>query len=110
MANFIKNTANICIDCLNACGKCPWTAVDPKTGAIRFEPVEGWDAEEVTLLLRTDSNGNRVIVQTYKIKSCPLFEKDDRKHKRDTTALSPAESKWFLENIRSILRGWADGE
>lgn len=109
MANNM-NKANICIDCKKACGQCPWSEFDPQTGKIRFEPVEGWDAEEVTLFLGAYGNGKKAIVKTYKIKACPLFEKDDRKCKRDSKVLTPAESKWFLENIRHILRGWANGK
>lgn len=34
-----------CWTCANALGGCSWTAIDPKTNKVRFEPVSGLDAE-----------------------------------------------------------------
>lgn len=36
----------LCWSCRRACGGCSWTARDPKTHEVRFEPVEGWEAEK----------------------------------------------------------------
>lgn len=68
------NGCNICFDCQNACGGCSWTAVDTtKRGKpIKFEPVDGWDAE---LVYRKGNTGT--IVKTYSIKSCPQFVPDE---------------------------------
>lgn len=67
--------ANICIDCQRACGGCSWSEINPETGKPRFQPVEGWTAEEVLLLVGS-SGRNKVISQTYKITACPLFVPD----------------------------------
>ena len=74
-----KNVANICIDCKKSAGLCSWSAVDRKTGELKFEPVPGWTAEKVKLRIQGDKNGNVRYADTYSIKACPLFEKDERK-------------------------------
>lgn len=38
-------TETKCINCVNACGGCSWSEVDPSTNRIRYEPVKGWTAE-----------------------------------------------------------------
>lgn len=53
-----------CWTCKNACGGCSWSR--------EFKPVEGWTAEPNYL----KSNG--VWADTYKIISCPQYEKDKR--------------------------------
>lgn len=42
----------------------------PCTWAMRFEPVEGWEAEETML------GGDHKNVLSYKVIKCPLFEPD----------------------------------
>ena len=64
-----KSNANICFTCENACGKCPWSAVDQKTGHVKFDPVPGWTAEKV--LLRVGKKGT---TETYHITECPLYK------------------------------------
>lgn len=59
---------NICFDCDNACGDCSWSAVDPDTGKLRFEPVPGWTATPVKLNM-----GKGRIHDTYHITACPQF-------------------------------------
>lgn len=74
-----KNVANICIDCKRSTGLCPWSAADPKTGKLLFEPVPGWTAEKVKLRCGAGRNGEAQYQDTYSIKACPLFERDERK-------------------------------
>lgn len=69
---YYKSNANICFTCENACGKCPWSAVDQKTGQVKFDPVPGWTAEKV--LLRIGKNRSSAYVETYHITDCPLYE------------------------------------
>lgn len=58
-----QKTANICIDCANACGGCSWSR--------DFTPVPGWTAEKVT---RRVKNGKYWYWgETYKITACPQF-------------------------------------
>ena len=101
-------TANICFDCKNACGGCSWSEFDPDTGKVRFQPVDGWDAEEVDLNVGSSGRGRADVVKTYSIKSCPQFEKDEDRH-TDRRELTEEQSKWFEANIERILREWADG-
>ena len=109
MSEVIQNRANICIDCKKACGGCSWSAVDPATGRILFEPVPGWTAEEVPFFV-TGGHGCRKIDTTYKITACPEFEEDIRPNKRGCMQLSKEESDFFLMDIRRILRRWATEE
>lgn len=101
--------ANICIDCKKACGGCSWSAADPVTGKLLFQPVPGWTAEKVTLKLGGcgEKKYDRM-AETYRITACPEFEEDTYTIKHDCKQLSPAESAWFLDNVREILRKWAD--
>ena len=68
--------ANICFNCQKACGKCSWTAVDPVTKKIRFEPIPGWTAEKVKLLTG-HSHYNAVVIDTYHITGCPEYLADE---------------------------------
>ena len=107
MANTTQNRANICIDCKKACGGCSWSAADPVTGKLLFEPVPGWTAERVPYSLSTVRGKPRQVF-TYIITACPLFEGDERENRHDCKQLSPEQDKWFLENVERILREWAD--
>ena len=102
-----KNRANICFDCENACGGCSWSAVDPETDKVRFEPVPGWTAEPVYKRIGSNERGER-LVETYKITACPQFIGSEYKIKQDYNQLSEEQSDWFLKNIRQILRRWED--
>ncbi len=51
---------SLCWKCSRATGFCPWSR--------EFEPVQGWDAVQTTV------DG----IESYEVKSCPLFEKDKR--------------------------------
>lgn len=64
---------NLCFDCNRSFGKCPWTEVDRNTGAIKFQPIEGWKIE--TKRVKT----GREWRFTEQIVECPLFDKTDRK-------------------------------
>ena len=63
---------NICWDCENYCGGCSWTAVDEKTGEVKFVPVPGWKTKDIRI--RTGRNW-RVTTQ---IVDCPLFKPDEK--------------------------------
>lgn len=82
--NKSPHKTNICFDCGRACGGCPWSAVNPETGKVRFEPVPGWTATPMTLIVG-HGKGGAVVAQTYHITACPLFVKDTKKAKRDKT-------------------------
>ena len=79
--------ANICFDCKKACGGCSWSAVDPDTNKLKFEPIPGWTARKTVLNVGSDRFG-RNLVETYHITECPLFEKEDAKRKSDTQELT----------------------
>ncbi len=72
-------TANICIDCKNACGGCPWTRWDEENKRVAFEPVPGWTAEKVPFKGSHGRHSTRPYGDeaeyTYKITACPLFER-----------------------------------
>ena len=70
-----QQRGNICFDCANACGGCPWTAVDPVTNKIRFEPVPGWTAKKRTFVVGRNRGGRKTWVETYAIENCPLERK-----------------------------------
>ena len=77
----------LCWSCRRACGGCSWTARDPKTHEIRFEPVEGWEAEK-TVVRGTSSRrqGHKLegystyhyAMESYRLLRCPLYEPDTR--------------------------------
>ena len=69
---------NICWDCANATGRCPWSA--------GFKPIKGWTAEKVE---RTGSYG---LITTYYISACPLFVRDAINFGQ--IHLKEAEEKW----------------
>lgn len=70
-----QTKANICFECQKACGGCSWSAVDPVTHKLRFEPVPGWTAKKV--LMKSWSWKTRCeYVETYHITACPEFEPD----------------------------------
>ena len=55
---------SLCWKCSRATGFCSWSR--------DFEPVQGWDAVQTVI---KSSDGN---VDSYEVKSCPLFERDER--------------------------------
>ena len=70
---------NICIECEKACGGCSWSAADPITGKLLFEPVPGWTATPVLLNLGRHFDGRKSYAQTYHITACPEFVPAERK-------------------------------
>jgi len=98
---------NICFDCKKACGKCSWSAIDPVTGKVKFEPVPGWTAEKMEINFSW-SNGRPCFSETYHITACPLFERDEPREANDRE-LTYTESKDFMSNLRHMLRRWEDG-
>lgn len=73
-----SETGNICFECKNACGGCPWTRWDEEKGRVAFDPVPGWTAEIVPFRgipgRHTRSRNGVEYDYTYKITACPLFE------------------------------------
>ncbi|MBE7092996.1 MAG: hypothetical protein E7365_07470 [Clostridiales bacterium] len=57
----------LCWDCQNALGRCPWSA--------RGEEVEGWTAEKTLIPNGCDSE----YTESYKITKCPMFIKDEER-------------------------------
>ena len=63
-----EHSGQPCWSCQNATGGCPWSD--------RLEPVPGWDAKPVRRPTGT-SHEKRVIMDTYAIKSCPMYLEDE---------------------------------
>ncbi len=59
---YVPPKLTLCWGCKNATGGCSWSA--------RLEPVPGWDA------VATAIKCTGVPVQSYHVRSCPLFEPD----------------------------------
>lgn len=91
------DTTNICFDCQRATGRCPWSTLDPETGAPAFRPVLGWTAIRVKLRLGYD-NGEPVLADTYHITACPMFI-PDAPRKSDSAQMS-------LEDLNRLLKKW----
>lgn len=64
----------LCWGCKNACGGCSWTEWDVAKGATRFQPVEGWVAEQ-TELLSYCKGATRKTTTSYRVIACPLYVK-----------------------------------
>lgn len=58
---------SLCWTCAKACGGCCWTQYG------RFEPVQGWIAEETKLKINGGRNEKSYLVYT-----CPEFSPDRR--------------------------------
>ena len=97
----MNRTANICIDCQNACGGCSWSAWDNDADRPRYEPVPGWTAKRVLLNLG-DADGGPRFVYTYQITACPQFVPDPPRKRRpsDRYALTEEQSRLFLARMR----------
>lgn len=65
--------SNICIDCKKSVGLCPWSACDPVTKKLLFQPVPGWTATPTKLKVYKGR-----MEASYNITACPLFEPDTR--------------------------------
>ena len=70
----VGRTTNICFDCENACGGCPWSH--------SAQPVPGWTAKKT--VIRSSTTHNRrseyYTIDTYHITACPMFVRTpDRK-------------------------------
>ena len=65
----LKDT--LCWHCEKACGYCSWSEWDTNRGAVRFEPVEGWETVPSIIF-----NG-RMPVETHIVLSCPEFVQED---------------------------------
>ena len=68
-SQFYGYGSNICFDCENCYGRCPWTAIDPETGKVKFEPVDGWKTQK-----RSRRNNGRQWEVVEQIIECPLFK------------------------------------
>lgn len=78
---------SICGYCKRACGKCPWSEIDPETDKPRFQPVEGWEAEP-----------SSVWPDGWQVKNCPLHEPDEPRWS------PPVECT--LEQLQVLARKW----
>lgn len=77
LADCLKTTTGqLCWDCANAYGGCPWTAIDPKTHRPMFRPVPGWDATPTVHIAKQSKYGN---TESYRIRGCPLFVREVRR-------------------------------
>lgn len=75
LEDYLVEAGRLCWRCQNAYGDCPWTEVDPVTEKVKFQPVPGWTA---TPTRRSTTRGpEKVIVEGYSIKACPLFIPDN---------------------------------
>lgn len=75
-----RKKGNICMDCKNACGGCPWTRWDENNKRVAFEPVPGWTAVKVPFKGKHGRHSDRPYADeeleyTYHITACPLFER-----------------------------------
>ena len=100
-------TTNICFDCKKACGGCSWSAVDPVTGKVKYEPVPGWTARKVRYCVGY-SGRKRVYTDTYHITACPLFDGDGAKEE-DERELTYTESEDFKGLAGYLVKRWEDG-
>ena len=57
----------LCIDCMTPSPTCSWK--------YNLTPVDGWDAEEYDLKV---SKTHKDTYKSYTVKSCPLYEKNER--------------------------------
>lgn len=69
--------STICWSCKRACGGCAWSK--------KFEPVEGWNAEETLVKnwkywKRRDGvkMSKPEYTKSYVVKSCPLYQRERR--------------------------------
>ena len=74
LSDCLTHAGQLCWDCANAYGGCPWTAVDPVTHRTAFQPVPGWDAVP-TVHISSSKYGN---TESYRIRGCPLFVQEER--------------------------------
>lgn len=91
----IDENGNLCWDCERACGACPWSAVDPNTDEIRFDPVPGWTARKVTRPVG-NGPGGKAWMETYHITACPLFVQTPPRNS-SPAMLTKEQSDWFLK-------------
>lgn len=90
---------NICFDCANAYGGCPWTEEDPETGKTRFAPVPGWTAERSVMRNRYRHKGKRYVsyIETYHITACPMFVEEkvaEWRKEPEVIMTTPRACKW----------------
>lgn len=93
------NRANICMECVNACGGCSWSK--------NFTPVDGWTAEKVE---RRHTDGYRTVDEGYRITDCPKFQKERKGNGSEHTAegmmrLAEAVYKRAGDDYRNALHG-----
>ena len=91
-----QSKANICFNCKKACGGCPWTEIDSSTNRPKFTPVPGWTATKTKLNM-----ARGVIIDSYHITECPLFDKDDEREVVISGELS-------VNDIQVLLKFWKD--
>lgn len=62
------NANSLCWSCKRATGFCSWSR--------DFKPVQGWEAEPT--LVKSQQGAKNSVVESYNVKKCPLFERDER--------------------------------
>lgn len=68
LEDYLVPSGQPCWNCKKACGGCVWSA--------KLQPIPGWDAKPIRR--RTgNSKGEVVFMDTYSIKSCPQFEREE---------------------------------
>lgn len=85
----------LCWDCKNATGLCPWSAWK--------EPIEGWTATPTVI----DNMGEKI--RSYRITACPLFEREEKRKR-----ICPGDriSLNILSEVLKVqprtIKGWSD--
>lgn len=108
IGGYTGRSTNICFDCQNACGGCSWSELNPDTKRPRFEPVPGWTAKKVLLLIGHNKKGVAALIETYHVTKCPQFIKDEPR-KGDKRQLTEEQDKAFLANLNNYLRRCDNG-
>lgn len=92
----------LCWRCERACGKCPWSAVDPVTNEIQYKPVPGWKATKVSYPFQKMINRVKVYDRsrdfTYHVISCPLFIETPPRNP-PCFELTPEQEQEFLKGL-----------
>lgn len=78
LEEYLEPSSQLCWTCKNACGLCPWTEYDHINKKVRFEPIPGWEATPIHRR-NGSSKGVSIMMDTYHITKCPLYEKDNPK-------------------------------
>lgn len=85
----------LCWDCKNATGLCPWSAW--------HEPIEGWTATPTVI----DNMGEKI--RSYKITACPMFIKEEERKRICPGDRIKLEILSEVLNVRPrTIKSWSD--